>query len=73
MVVNNVFKWVTDKKRDPNYKQLSGQIPKDIVIRFKAECAKRETTISEQMELLIQQWFEELDSTPENKKGKDLA
>lgn len=45
------------KRGDPNYKQVSGQIPRDIAARFKARCAEREVSVSEALESLIRYWL----------------
>lgn len=45
------------KKDDPNYGQVVGHVPKDLIKRFKMEILNQETTISEALEQGILLWL----------------
>jgi len=55
------------KKEDPRYAQLSGHIPKELALRFKAECALQSKTISTALEEAVQMWMAA--NTQESAKG----
>jgi hypothetical protein len=46
------------KRLDPKYLQISGYIPKEIGLMFKAECTLKEIAISTALENMIREWLE---------------
>lgn len=42
---------------DPNYKQVSGHVPKEKLLNFKIAIASEETTLSEALEQSIDLWL----------------
>jgi hypothetical protein len=57
------------KRGDPNYKQVSGQVPRDLAVRFKARCAEQEVSVSDTLELLIRYWLERPPDSPLDAEG----
>ena len=45
------------KRDDPKYAQVSGFIPKDLALQFKATCMLQETTQSEALENAVRLWL----------------
>ena len=45
-----------DKRRDPNYKQISGHIPVDLYKQFKTACFTRDIKQSEAIEKAVNLW-----------------
>jgi hypothetical protein len=52
------------KRLDPKYVQVSGYVPKEIGLRFKADCALKEIAISSALENMIREWLEK-EASPE--------
>jgi hypothetical protein len=50
------------KRRDPNYAQLVGDVPKGIIQRFKINCLKKGMTIGEALTEAVQTWNEKIES-----------
>lgn len=48
-----------DKRRDPNYKQISGHIPLELYKQFKTACFYRDIKQSEAVEIAIGNWVKE--------------
>ena len=48
-----------DRRRNPNYKQVTGHIPKDMYLTFKTACIQRETNQSEAIEEAVTLWLEQ--------------
>ena len=48
-----------DKRRDPNYKQISGHIPLELYKQFKTVCFYRDIKQSEAVEIAIDNWVKE--------------
>ena len=61
------------KRRDPNYAQITGHIPKELSLRFRVICTAKEIDISEGLEESIAQWVDqnEVSSLPK-KTTSDL-
>lgn len=47
------------KRRDPEYQQVSGYVPKQLALKFKGFCTMDEREISEVLTELIAAWVEE--------------
>jgi hypothetical protein len=47
------------KRKDPEYQQVSGYIPKRLALKFKGFCAMEELEISKVLEELIEDWVSE--------------
>lgn len=47
------------KRGDPNYRLISGYVPKDLALMFKTICAATETDQSKAMEEMITKWTKE--------------
>ncbi|MBW4512931.1 MAG: hypothetical protein KME64_41550 [Scytonematopsis contorta HA4267-MV1] len=45
------------KRADPNYKQITGMVPKQLALYFKARCAELETDMSKVLEMLVRSWL----------------
>ncbi|MBD2667381.1 hypothetical protein [Richelia sinica] len=45
-----------DKRRDPNYKQISGHIPLELYKQFKTVCFSRDIKQSEAIEIAVSNW-----------------
>jgi hypothetical protein len=50
------------KRKDPEYQQVSGYIPKQLALKFKGFCTMEELEISEVLTELIAQWVQERES-----------
>ena len=57
------------KRKDPEYQQVSGYVPKQLALKFKGFCTMEELEISEVMTKLIAQWVEQREPKPTT-KGK---
>ena len=57
------------KRKDPEYQQVSGYVPKTLALKFKGFCTMEELEISEVMTELIAQWVERREPKPTS-KGK---
>lgn len=44
------------KRRNPDYGQLVGDVPKELIQQFKINCVKNNTTISNALTEAIQDW-----------------
>ncbi|MBD2074337.1 hypothetical protein H6F86_10655 [Phormidium sp. FACHB-592] len=54
------------KRDDPKYAQVSGFIPKELALQFKATCMLQETTLSEALENAVRLWLAQIQAaTPE--------
>lgn len=47
------------KRKDPDYQQVSGYIPKPLALKFKGFCTMQELEISEVLADLIEGWVKE--------------
>lgn len=47
------------KRKDPDYQQVSGYIPKPLALKFKGFCTMQELEISEVLAELIESWVKE--------------
>lgn len=45
------------KRENPKYAQVSGFIPKELALQFKATCMLQETTQSEALENAVRLWL----------------
>jgi len=45
------------KRDDPTYLQISGYVPKEVGLQFKATCTLQEVSQSEALEEAIQEWL----------------
>jgi hypothetical protein len=45
------------KREDPNYLQVGGYVPRELGLRFKANCTLRQMSQSEALEEAIQLWL----------------
>ncbi|MCC5609792.1 hypothetical protein HUN01_01385 (plasmid) [Nostoc edaphicum CCNP1411] len=46
------------KRNDPNYMQMSGDVKKDIGLKFKATCTLKQISLGEGLEQAIALWLE---------------
>jgi hypothetical protein len=46
------------KRKDPNYMQLSGDVKKEIGLKFKAACTLKQISLGEGLEEAIALWLE---------------
>lgn len=44
------------KRKDPNYGQLVGDVPKELIQQFKINCVKKDITIGDALTEAIQDW-----------------
>jgi hypothetical protein len=59
---------VPAKRNDPDYMQISGDVKKDIGLRFKAQCSLKQLSLGEGLEQAITAWLAQAENT--EKKGK---
>lgn len=52
------------RRTDPNYSQVSGYLPKDLVIRFKVTCTQKELSQTDALEQAIDAWLEKNEKQP---------
>ena len=50
------------KRKDPDYQQISGYIPKPLALKFKGFCTMQELEISEVLATLIESWVKDQES-----------
>lgn len=48
---------LVDRRKDPDYEQVTGHVKKDLSRDFKAYCTKTRITIAEALEEAIQLWL----------------
>ncbi|MHC5748755.1 MAG: hypothetical protein ACYTXT_44380 [Nostoc sp.] len=46
------------KRNDPNYMQMSGDVKKDIGLKFKATCTLKQISLGEGLEQAMALWLE---------------
>ncbi|OKH35024.1 hypothetical protein NIES2101_38135 [Calothrix sp. HK-06] len=66
--MENIYLNVAAKRNDPDYMQITGDVKKDIGLRFKAACTLKEISIGEGLEQALEAWLEE-NQKPNRKKG----
>lgn len=54
-----VISMAASKRNDPSYLQISGYVPKELALRFKATCTIQEIEISEALEEMMRSWLAE--------------
>lgn len=57
------------KRGDPNYKLISGYVPKELALLFKTICVATEIDQSEAMEEMITKWAKEKQSILDRMKN----
>jgi hypothetical protein len=57
------FSMAGGKRDDPNYLQVSGYVPRDLGLQFKANCMLQEVSQSEALEEAIQLWLKTRQTT----------
>lgn len=45
------------RRGDPNYAQVSGYLPKELVLQFKIACTAKEVSITDALEQAVQLWL----------------
>lgn len=62
------------RRDDPSFAQVSGYIPKDVALRFKAICTLKEVSQTDALEQALQLWIAENNDEqlpqPKQQKGK---
>ena len=53
------------KRRDPNYIQISGDVKKDIALKFKAACTLNQISVGEGLEQAMSLWLEQTKNKPD--------
>lgn len=48
-----------NKRTDPGYLQVSGYIPKELALKFKAECTLKEISQAEALAEALQLWLDQ--------------
>lgn len=51
---------MVDKRRSPNFSQITGYVPKPLATEFRVACTRLDASQSDVIEKLIRQWLEEL-------------
>ena len=51
------------KRKDPNYGQLVGDVPKNIIQQFKINCVKKDMTIGDALTEAIKNWNDKVEQT----------
>ncbi len=67
--MKNYFLDVAAKRSDPDYMQISGDVKKDIGLRFKAACTLKEMSIGDGLEQALKAWLEQ-NEQPKRKSNK---
>lgn len=55
-IVTETSKSGRGKRKDPNYAQLVGDVPKTVIQQFKINCVKKDMTIGDALTEAIQDW-----------------
>lgn len=58
------------KRKDPEYQQISGYVPKHLALKFKGFCTMEELEISEVLTALIAGWVKEREEKPTSTEAK---
>ena len=53
------------KRRDPNYIQISGDVKKEIALKFKAACTLNQMSVGEGLEQAMSLWLEQAKNKPD--------
>jgi len=53
------------KRDDPKYSQVSGFVPKELALQFKATCTLQEITQSDALEDALRDWLAKVQKTAE--------
>jgi hypothetical protein len=53
------FDSLSSRRSDPNFAQVSGYLPKDLVIRFKVVCTKQELSQTDALEAALELWVKQ--------------
>ncbi len=53
------------KRRDPNYIQISGDVKKEIALKFKAACTLNQISVGEGLEQAMSLWLEQAKNKPD--------
>lgn len=56
----NTHELAKSRRRDPNYMQACGDLPKQLALKLKAVCVMREISQSEALESAVIMWLESL-------------
>lgn len=56
------------KRKNPEYQQVSGYVPKQLALKFKGFCTMEELEISEVMTELIAQWLQQREAKANTKE-----
>ncbi|MEM0978808.1 MAG: hypothetical protein AAGH78_00905 [Cyanobacteria bacterium P01_H01_bin.58] len=71
MLKTNVL--AKSRRRDPNYMQACGDLPKPLALKLKAVCVLRELSQSEALEAAVIMWLESLgEEVPEFEPPADF-
>jgi len=52
---------MVDKRRSPDFSQITGYVPKSLATEFRVACTRLEISQSDVMEKLITQWLQDLE------------
>jgi hypothetical protein len=63
-VLKVVDSMAASKRKDPDYQQISGYIPKHLALKFKGFCTMQELEISEVLADLIADWVRQQENQP---------
>ncbi len=55
------------KRGDPNYRQITAMVPRDLALKFKARCAEKDEDMSGVVEEIIMRWLQDLDEDSSRK------
>jgi hypothetical protein len=53
---------MVDRRRSPDFSQITGYVPKSLATEFKVACTRLEVSHSDVMETLIAQWLQDLET-----------
>lgn len=59
----NAEQMAATRRADPSYSQVSGYLPKELVIRFKVVCTQKEISQTDALEKAIALWLEQNEKT----------
>ena len=66
-----LYDFLTTRRKDPNYAQVTSHIPKELAKRLKIYCTEEETTITEAVETAIEEFLDKRQRLPGTTSSKE--
>lgn len=64
---------VATKRKDPNYSQVSGYVPKELALKFRVACTAKEISQSDALAKALILWLEQNEHQAIKEKDKGVA